>query len=694
MMTTTATQARARSSYPPAVRPYRDVVFIDSKKKALLDLDDAAASVLQPIAVDTEFDVLSGRNDKQIAIWSYSRGRGERKVVLGEFAGSVYADWLCDKRYKKVFSDYKADAPVFGKLGLDLDEAFHADIVHMDFFFDENNKRHGLKDQVQRHLHRRRKGYSELFSYRPADRPKSKPIMLTPSQLMGWVEMPADALAIRSQLAWMKIFLEYSGDDAEDTILLYKKHRMFLEDIGYWPTYVRVDRPFTLVLMRCEERGIPIDKDRMSDIRVMAQQDVLRSAHLFRAQLGVDEELNLNSKQQLRKLLIDELGWPQYEDMRTKKTGEAQISKGAINRWIKEGFRPAAHLLGYNNMTKLVRDITSLLKGVSGDGRLRSSFNQIGASTGRISSRKWTETRAVEKVVRGLARTVMKKVQLGANLQNVVGKGEKDPYGVRGAFIASPGYLLVVADYSGFELCMAIHWASKFRPDSKMLELMVKYGSPSAIHAYTAIKMAHVPLTMDEWQMVKLLYPDQYGKSKNRNFNLLFMGSAAMLAKLSKEDPRDPEVLAVFQKHYDAWYKLYPEIKTCQEEMVKLGYTQGWVPTIGGYRQNVAEGLADPDKWVRRHWERKCMNGPCQGSAAAIVKMAMVLIENDEELKELGYRQLMPIHDEIVGEAPIETADRCLARKVELMKKPYARQLAFGEMVVEAKTGRTWLEAK
>ncbi len=737
------------------------VDFIDSPKKAKRAMDLWYRKARrEPTACDTEFEP-----DGAITLMSLSwHSYDIRMVIEGGLVAEFFGEHLQDKRTQLIFQNYGADADVLYKIKVNCDKSLHADTMTMGWSHDENLDSHGLKQQSLHFLHWPRKEYHKLFCYVPLG--KSKPIVMTPHEVL--YSAPADALAVMDQAKWMQLMLEYSGDDAASTRGLYTKHRKYLEEIGYWENYLAIDVPFTVTLMRCQERGVRIDMKRLEAIRRLVGARIMRSIHSFRAVTG-KSELNLNSGPQLQKLLIDELGWPVREDMLTKG-GQPKLDREALIWYSDEhSLRLADVKLNYNReRTKEATFLKGIVTGISEDGRLRSHFNQIGADTGRISSRKQKKKITITYFTRGgEERTREKVVKVGANLQNIPSRKEKDPDGIRGAFVApSKGqitargfvaremYKLIVADYSGFELCMMIYWTYAIKTrNKKMLGIMQKYKSPSACHAFTAInmygpqihkcderclaeeskwkhdaaklgkkwKLGEVP--MNEWKLVKKLFPDQYTLSKNNNFNLLFGGSAQMMARLRGLDWRDEKILEECEEQIEAWNKTYPEVPEYQRYMVKHGYDHGWIPTISDRRANVRELLEDPDKKVVGHGERKCMNTPCQGSAADIVKLAMNLIENDEELNSYrtGARRavmstsrmirkgrkvhrtekilvpaislLFPVHDEIIVECPERYIEEATKRMVYLMKQPFKEKFPF-ELDVEAKSAVDWLSAK
>jgi DNA polymerase-1 len=685
----------------PILRP---VEFADTRKGALRLLDVAAN--LENASIDSEFDSID-RREKEMVIWSFSGRAGQRFVVAGEHAVDVFGEWLCDRKHKKVFSEYPADAPVFKRLGLDLDAAFYADIVSLDWLRDEHSKKHGLKDQTWRWLRRRRLDYKKLFCYVPEG--KKTAVVLKPSQMVyGPLPDGCPSLCPITGRAWLETFLSYSGDDAEDTFVLFDKHRRALQAVGYWPTYLRVDRPYTLTLRNCGARGIAIDQGGMQKIAVAVRAAELRAQHVFRAHVE-KPDLNIGSGPQMQKLLIEDLEWPQFGDMRTEKTGQQKISKRAFERWEKQGFYLAKYLIRKNSNRKLGSDVKSLLGGVSADGRLRTNFRQHGTTTMRCSSAKWTEERTFERQLKTKVKLVTKKVKVGANLQNTVGKG-KDPHGIRKQFVATKkggvlgdgtiakeDHVLVACDQAGFQLVLAIHWASGVYPESSMLQTMKKYGSPSAIHALTAIRAFNLPITIEEWMLdpdgCKNRWPNEYRIAKELNFGRLFLGTAWTFAVRRGQDPRDRKVLRENEKLVAKFDEAYPEIPVWQRWVIQHGYEHGWVPTLSGWHGHVAEGLASTDDRIREHWERYCTMLPIQNAEADIIRQAMNLIEVDEELRELRSLQLVQVHDEIVSECPERNGEAVLARMSCLMKEPYKKVLRVG-LVIEGHTGHTWSGAK
>lgn len=713
-------------------------------------------------AVDTEFVPVT----HEPVLMSYSWGRGIRRVVRAELVKEFFGDWMLDRQTKIAYQNYKEDVETMGKLGLpeaELAHSFYIDVMVAGVLRDETLVKHSLKAQSHHFLKWFRREYGQLFCYVPVG--KKKAVTMDPRQVMD--DLPQDALTDavlkwgtakgghsvgpRRPDAWRQLMLDYTGDDAESTQVLAVDHRRYLKSTDYWDKYVAVDREFTLTLMQCEDSGALLDQPVLRKILRKQQIRIMRATQCFRSAAG-NPKLNLRSGPQMKKLLFDEWGWPEHPTVETD-SGGVSMDKEVLTWWLEKHKLAMAEVkLAFNNATTMEGTfLTGLLTGVDDDGRLRSDLNQIGAKTsGRISSRKFDRMVEQSRTLKsGVVKTWVKKKKVGANLQNIPARKEKDPDGIRGAFRAprvgettawgdkaTEPHKLIVADYSGFHLMLVIHFVSKLTKESAMLDIMKKYGTPSAVHVYTTIQMfKHTKphycdsytckdkegnwkkghgenksyslkeFTMDDWKMVKPIFPDQYTYSKNTNFALIFLGSPWTLAYNTGRDANDPDQLEECKRHYDDWYELYPEIPVYQNHMIDHGYEHGWVPTIGGRRghvQKMLEGCDKNGKYIQdedkrkkmiKHGERVCTNTPAQGSEADIVKMALNLIRRSKKLRRLRVAPLFPVHDEVVCEGPASTAEPGLEEQVRLMKMPY-RELMDFELAVEGGIGDDWIRAK
>jgi len=677
----------------------------------------------QRAAIDSEFN-----HDGTVEVFSLCVEVGTRYVVAGVLFRRLYEQVLLpmQDKIRLIYQHFKADYRVFLQavataLGAKpgsrawreikrvILKTFHCDTMVMDFVHDENDPQHGLKYQERKWLGNKRQEYKQLFSYVPEG--KKLPIVMQPRQMWRG-ELPDDALKVRTAAEWRRVFTRYSGDDAEGTLRLYLLHRKYIESIGYWQNFTDPDGDveWTRTLIAMEDRGVPVNVpyfERIARLVAIRQQRIL---HRLRSDSGMPK-FNPNSNPQKHSLFFKKLKWPVRDDLRTK-SGAPSLNAEALAWYVDEkGYGLAALMQAWNREESMRRSVTAILAGVTvldfkdpqGTWHkvtaLFTDFHQVAADTGRISSRKRKEVRLVEKRDRkGNTYTVEKEVKTGLQLQNVPVRKEKDLYGIRGGFIAPPGYDLICADYSGFELMMAIHWASRFAKRSGMLEAIKKYKTPSALHGLTAIASANLKGVTDPLK-VKELYPDEYNSGKQSNFNLLYGGQAKMLCRIRGWDWRNPKMLVKAERDIRTWNLTWPEMQEMQQGMINHGYEHGWVPLIDGRRAHVAEGLASDDFKRRSYFERKCMNTPCQGSAAVIAKIAGNLIEKDKELRAWGFRQLLWVHDECVGIAPEATSAQCEKRVCEHMVAAGRHRILHKyplkfDLHVTSKRAKNWLAAK
>mmetsp|Transcript_2053 Transcript_2053/g.3152 ORF Transcript_2053/g.3152 Transcript_2053/m.3152 type:complete len:1034 (+) Transcript_2053:232-3333(+) len=304
--------------------------------------------------------------------------------------------------------------------------------------------------------------------------------------------------------------------------------------------------------------------------------------------------------------------------------------------------------------------------------RVHCSLN-LNTETGRLSSRK-------------------------PNLQNQPAL-EKDMYSIRKAFRAAPGKKLVVADYGQLELRL-------LAAITKCKSMLKAFEEGGCFHSRTAVGMFdHVKKAVDNNEVLlergsgnehddRPLVKDKFGserrKAKTLNFSIAYGKTAHGLAK-------DWDVTReVAQGLLNAWYKDRPEVKTWQENVIKKAKKDGYTTTLMGRRRQLPDIQSSQRKLVSRG-ERAAINTPIQGSAADIVMMAMLKLHNNKELRQLDWKLLLQIHDEVILEGPEKSADEALSIIRSCMENPYD-ELALKKLdvalTVDAKTAYDWYEAK
>lgn len=698
-------------AFGPRSKPY---VWVgpDDRKLAETVLDEVAAA--PSCALDTEFPPRGDRKHEAI-IWSLSCGPGKRYALHGRWLREgPFIPWIADPKTKLVYFSFPADAPIIElNAKVSAEPSFWADVMVMGWLRNNMKAKYALKLEGRDYLDWNRQDYPHLFRYVPKG--KKKPLVIMPDQLWDG-PLPAEMLDVMDHEDWLELFKRYAADDADETHTLYRIHKQVLQRWNYWSTYVRLDRRYALTLRHGSDRGVPIDLEALQKIDLKISTDMLRYQTAIRSIVG-KPEMNLNSRQQLAELFFEELGWPTYDDLMTKgtpnKPPEPQLNKVAFKRYAEdEGFHLARLMMSYNLLkTKKGGWCDGIRNGVQyGPGakedKLFSEYNQVGTKTGRMSSRKFTvEIDVVKTFKRKAPIVVQKKVKAGMNMLNFP-NAFNDPFGIR-SVVVGPWYSgptckchrkgehvrkrkkIVCGDFSGFELYMALYNCHKFGIKSEMLKALL---DGKDVHSMTAVAVCGLKC---DWSEVKKLHPDKRNNEGKRcNFNLLYGGGARMLCAILGWDTRLQRNLDKAQQMIDIWNDLWPEMPKLQRILVNHGYDHGWVPTIAGRKIWVADGLADSDEGIVRHYENICKNGPCQGSAADIVKEAQNQIDGDEELSQVyGYEQFFNVYDEIVGACYVEHEEDAVKRVTWHMQQSYKDDLPF-LLPVEVHSGDNWRAAK
>jgi len=335
----------------------------------------------------------------------------------------------------------------------------------------------------------------------------------------------------------------------------------------------------------------------------------------------------------------------------------------------KEACEALESLLEYNRGKTLLSSFIIPLQVLPDrNGRIHTSVN-LNTETGRLSSRR-------------------------PNLQNQPAL-EKDRYKIRKAFTCEPCNTLIVADYGQLELRLLGHITQ-----CKSMITAFKIGGD--FHSRTAMGMyPHIKEAVDkgeillEWDkkngeppvpLLKDKYASERRKAKTLNFSIAYGKTAIGLARdweTSIEEAN--ETLA-------RWYADRPEVLQWQKDTIERARRTGYTRTLMGRYRRLPD-IVSPRRDLRTHSERAAINTPLQGGAADVVMKAMVLIARDERLKELGWKMLLQIHDELILEGPQESKDEALEIVVKIMRNPLSRPLLV-DLVVDARYADTWYDAK
>ncbi|MGH2685536.1 MAG: DNA polymerase, partial [Actinomycetota bacterium] len=349
-------------------------------------------------------------------------------------------------------------------------------------------------------------------------------------------------------------------------------------------------------------------------------------------------EFNLNSPPQLRIVLYDKLGLSPG-----KRTSKGQLSTDAtVLEKLRDQHPIIDTLLSYRELSKLKSTYLDALPPLVDPktGRIHTTFNQVGASTGRMSS-------------------------TDPNLQNIPVRGETGRQ-IRKAFVAAEGQTLVVADYSQIELRVLAHLTG----DRALAEA---FASETDIHAATAAKAFRLPLEQVD--------PELRRRAKMVNYGLAYGMSAFGLAQRLGIPPDEA------QEFIDAYFEGFPAIREFLDKQVARASADGFTATILGRRRYLPE-LQSPNPRVRDMGRRMALNAPIQGSAADVMKLAMIRV--DGAIESLPATMVLTVHDELVFEIPPDA----VAEVSEVVRKEM--ESAYGLSVplkVDIGTGENWADA-
>jgi DNA polymerase I len=427
---------------------------------------------------------------------------------------------------------------------------------------------------------------------------------------------------------------------AADAILLRQLadwQREQLLDRGLTGLMNEVELPLVRILRDMELAGLKVDTERLAAIssRVKAEADLLEEEIYELA----GDEFTLGSPRQLEEILFGKLGLSRKRRGKTGYSTDARVLQA-----IRDEHPIIPKIERWRELTKLAQTyLDALPQLIAADGRIHTTFNQTAAATGRLSSNS-------------------------PNLQNIpirTALGRE----IRACFIAEPGNLLVSADYSQVELRLLAQIA-----EEDVLKEIFNRGED--VHTATAMRVFNVPA--DE------IDPGMRSKSKMINYGIVYGLSAYGMA----------DRLNIPQSEADEFINRYlegfPAVKRFIEQTIEQGTEQGYVSTLFGRRRQVPELRAR--RWeMRKQGERFAVNMVIQGTAADIMKIAMVRAHKALATQGLRTRLVLQIHDELLFEGPAEEAEQVRALAIREMEAAYAMD---PRLAVEAGVGSDWLSAK
>lgn len=435
---------------------------------------------------------------------------------------------------------------------------------------------------------------------------------------------------------------DYAAEDADITFQLkeYLEPKLKDEEVLH-DLYYKVESPLVHVLVDMEYEGINLDSEFLHHYAKELKDDIAGLEEKIHEIAGV--KFNIGSPKQVGEVLFDKMGLP-YKGSKTK-SGQYSTNEDKLTD-LAADYPIVNEILGYRGLTKLLSTyVEALPKMVHPQtGRIHSSFNQALTATGRLSSNN-------------------------PNLQNIPIRTEEGAR-VREAFIPRDGnHLLLAADYSQIELRLI----AEISKDEAMVEA---FKDGKDIHRATAARVFEVPY--DE------VTREQRYRAKTVNFSIIYGAGATNLSR--QLDIKRTEAKELIEQYF----KQYSGLKQYMDDMVEYARKHGYVKTLIGRRRHLRD-INSKSSLARSNAERMAINTPIQGSAADMIKIAMVNVHNLLRAKDYATRMILQVHDELIFDVPKEELDEVKPQIMELMKN--ALPDLDVPILVEAGVGKTWREA-
>jgi len=411
-----------------------------------------------------------------------------------------------------------------------------------------------------------------------------------------------------------------------------------LKERGLWDLFIEMELPIAALLANMEALGIAVDKKELDKLAAFFEGEVSRETKA--AHDAVGHEFNVASPKQLQVVLFDELKLPKTKKIKTGYTTDAESLD-----WLhqKSGHPVLTSLLRIRETKKLGTTVEGLIAEIAKDGRIHTHFQQTVAATGRLSS-------------------------TGPNLQNIPVRTEEGRT-IRNCFIAGKGYVgLLTADYSQIEMRIMAHLSH----DEKLLKA---FESGEDLHARIAGEIFGVKAHDVDPEMRRQIKAMSYGLA----YGLSSYGLSAQL------DISPPAAQDLMDKYFERFGGIRDYLKVVVEDARKVGYTE----TIMGRRRYLPDLMHD-NRQRREVAERMALNAPIQGSAADIIKLAMLKVQAAIEKEKLASRLLLQIHDELIVEVVKGEEEQITALVKREMGTAYPLRAPLD---VSAGLGLTWHEA-
>ncbi len=432
---------------------------------------------------------------------------------------------------------------------------------------------------------------------------------------------------------------DYAAEDADITFQLYELFAPQLKKENLEELFYTIEMPLMEVLAKMELAGISLDEKWLAQESIDLENDLKQlEATIFELS---GEEFNMNSPKQLGDILFEKM---QLDPKAKKtKTGQYATSEDVLQK-LSSKHEIIKHILEYRTYQKLKSTYVDALPSQidKKDNRVHTNFSQTTAATGRLAS-------------------------VNPNLQNIPIRTLRGQQ-IRGAFVSGEGNKIISADYSQIELRLIAEISGE--------ENMIKaFQDGEDIHASTAAKLFKIPL--------EEVSKTQRSQAKTVNFGIIYGQGAFALAEqtgLSRTEAK---------QMIEAYFETYPKLKEYMAEQVSKARQLGYVETILGRKRHLKD-INSNNFVVRGHAERNAVNAPVQGSAADVVKLAMIKIDRELEEQQLKTKMLLQVHDELVFESPVDEIETASALIRKEMESALETQVP---LLVEIGVGNNWLEA-
>jgi DNA polymerase-1 len=519
---------------------------------------------------------------------------------------------LEDKAIAKIGQNIKYDWTVLKRHGVDLAGAAF-DTMLASYLLNPSKRAHNLDQIALDFLNHKTTTYEEVAG--------------------------KGAKAITFDRVTLEQAVPYACEDADITLRAYEVLLPQLEALGLTALMEEVEMPLVPVLQAMEMTGVCLDQEKLVELSKSFAKQLRQLEEQIYAVAG--ETFNINSSQQLGRILFDELKLPTIK--KTKKKTGYSTDVDVLTRLAEQHELPAL-VLRHRSLAKLKSTyVNALLEQIDPDtGRIHTSFNQTVAATGRLSSSN-------------------------PNLQNIPIRTQEGRE-IRKAFVPRPGWLMVTADYSQIELRILAHYAE----------------DPILIRSFEANEDIHTRTASEVFAIAQdQISPDLRRQAKTINFGIIYGMSAF---GLSRELGISPQMA---QNYIDQYFARYAGVKAYMERTVEQARSTRRIDTLLG-RLRLLPDINAANANVRQFAERTAINTPIQGTAADLIKVAMIRMAQALKAKQMESAMLLSVHDEIVFEVPPDELETIKVLAPEIMENVW---LLKAPLKVNLAWGKNWAEA-